>query len=239
MLVDLGTPCEPRGGGLDRRAGEGPFAGQALQQEEPEGVDVGLAGDLAAQDLLRGDVRGGADHGPRPRHAGGVAEQGDAEVGELDVLAVALEQHVRGLHVPVHDALRVHGGEPLGDLGTHPGGRRGVEGSLAQPGVEVAAGDELHHEVRVAVLVVECGVVERDERRAAERGEGVHLRLGPGTFAVVDGPDPEDLDGDLAAELLVDGAVDGGHAAVPERAGDAVPAAEDPFFHAGEPTVAT
>ena len=41
--------------------------------------------------------------------------EGDAEVGQVRV-ALLVEQDVAGLHVPVHDALAVRGGERRGDL---------------------------------------------------------------------------------------------------------------------------
>ena len=79
----LVQPLQRDGGGrigLERAA-----ARQHLEEDDPEGVDVGRAGDLVAARLLRAEVvdgaKGRAGHGHRRPRDG----PGDPEVGDLHV----------------------------------------------------------------------------------------------------------------------------------------------------------
>ena len=69
-------------------AGEGHLAGEQLEEQAAERVDVDAGVDRAAGDLLRGDVVEGADEAAglgQARLGGDVA--GDAEVGDVGVVA--------------------------------------------------------------------------------------------------------------------------------------------------------
>ena len=95
------------GDGKPRVADEGRPPRQALEEEAPEGVHVCATVDRAAFDLLGRQVRGGAERATVTGLCALLPEAAcEPEVGEVHVL-VRVEQHVRGLHVAVHEALRV------------------------------------------------------------------------------------------------------------------------------------
>ena len=83
-----------------RRARRGPTAG-------PAGSPRACSGD---------EVGGGAEHGADLGDVGVLGRLGDAEVGELDLPAVAAAQQVAGLDVAVHDAVAVRVVEPAAGL---------------------------------------------------------------------------------------------------------------------------
>ena len=139
--------------GLDGRPVEGVLAGQAAQQQQPEGVDVDGRGDLLERDLLGSEVVDRAEHGPGPGVPGLVAhELGDPEVGELDP-PVPAEQDVAGLDVAVHDSLGVRVGQGRRDLGTDLGDADRVHRRLQGRG-QGGAVDELHDQVGMAGGIV-------------------------------------------------------------------------------------
>lgn len=101
---------------------------------------------------LRGlgrDIRGRADELVCPGQPRGVREPGDAEVRQhrVHLAAVLHEQDVRGLEVPVDDAVGMAGGERVGDLGGQEGGGDGAERPvLAEIAVQVGTVDQVHDE---------------------------------------------------------------------------------------------
>ncbi len=137
-----------------------------------------------------------------------------------------LEEHVRGLHVAVHDAALVDHVERLRDVGEHVGGIRGPERAEAQGLAQVAPLDELHHEELAAGRPVVRGVVEPHEgamREAREQG-----RLGPAPLGVVDALRGlgEHLHRDGAPEREVDAPVDARHSAAADEAVEAIAVVE-------------
>ena len=109
---------------------------------------------------------------PRRGRPGLVEPPGEPEVGEIDVLRL-VEQDVRRLHVPVHEARGVRGVERRRDLARRsPGLAPGRALPRSQERPEVGAVDEPHREVEAAVDV--AGVVDRDHVRMLER----HRELG-------------------------------------------------------------
>ncbi len=146
------------------RAGEERLAREQLVEEHAGEEDVGARVDLAPHRLLgrevpRLDV---PDHrGPGDALVG--AEAREPEVSELH-LAAPRDEHVRGVHVPVHDPERlplgIAGGVEVPERVRH---REDDRARLAQPDVEparrrpledppqVGAVHELHDEVRPAV----------------------------------------------------------------------------------------
>src|SRR5882672_11471291 len=95
---------------------------------DAEAVDVAARVDAAAPagGLLGADVGGRAEEVAAAGDRAIVAALGQAEVGELDAAALALEDQVAGLHVAVHDALGVRVGQGLGRVQREGGREAGV-----------------------------------------------------------------------------------------------------------------
>lgn len=213
---------DPRARGLARHgalhgrgARERRGAGQRLQQHEPERVDVGGGRWRLAARLLGRQIRGRAHHESRRRDPVAVEQVRDAEVSQLRVEAAPRhigrrEQHVRRLHVPVHDAGPVHGVQPLGQLGGQLRDLGGGQRSVPQQARQRGTVDELHHEVVPAVA--DAGVEQRHERRMAQRRQHGNLAAGARGGVALD-IGREQLDGDGAAQGHVLGAVHARHAA--------------------------
>ena len=118
----------------------------------------------------------------------------------------------------MHDARRVGRGEGLGHLREQ---RRGLGRRQAAvvggEGGEVSAGDVLHDEPLLVTLGDE--VEDRDDVRMVEPGRELGLPLGAHQVGRAAAREhAEALDGDLAAEHLVDGEPDGPHAALADLA---------------------
>ena len=113
-------PCRDR---LDRRLlREGALAGQRLQQDESEAVDVGRRGRRVTAHLLRRDVGGRADRRAGRGHARRVDEVRDAEVGQDRAERVVgrqrgPQQDVRRLDVAVDDARLVDDVQGFAEVG--------------------------------------------------------------------------------------------------------------------------
>uniref|UniRef100_A0A0D3HAC8 Uncharacterized protein n=1 Tax=Oryza barthii TaxID=65489 RepID=A0A0D3HAC8_9ORYZ len=146
---------EARGGPLDEvllivRAGhvDGAAAGDDLEEDDAEAVDVGAGGELAGESVLGGAVAVGAhDAGGDVGLVADGADLGEAEVGEAG-LEGGVEEDVGGLEVAVDDGgtssvvqvLKAAGGA-LGDA--HPSGpvqSRGARGQVKQVVLQGAAG---------------------------------------------------------------------------------------------------
>ena len=206
-------------GGLDDGAVVLPAPGEALQQHQPQRVHVGRGRDALAGDLLRSEVAGGADREAAARHAGGVDQPGDAEVGEAGP-AVAGQQHVGGLDVAVHHPVVVHVGQGGGEVGTDPRGRLLRHGAPRDPVGEGRRVDQRHHDEGPAAVLAD--VEQLDEAGVAQALQGAdlalaHLALLPGDHRVA-----EELHRDQGAGLLVGGGVDVGHPAAPQQSPEAV-----------------
>lgn len=151
------VPAQHRAGVPAAERGE---AGQQLVQHGGQRVDVDGGPRLQALDDLGGQVVGGADDPGRPGPARGVDQLGDAEVGELGARRTAgagrlreVEQDVLGLDVAVHDPRGVRGGQAVRDVGDHRDGGQRREHALAlQPGAQVGAVHQLHHQGEVVAV---------------------------------------------------------------------------------------
>ena len=150
----------------------------------------------------------------------------DPEVGDLDP-AVAPHEDVGRLDVAVDDAADVRRVEGLRDLGGHAGGlARRERPVLAQDRGEVLAVDQLHDDVRARAVLAE--VEHRHDARVAERRRRPGLVAEPAEeVGVLAELGAEELDGDVAIQLGVAGAVDRRHPALAEELDQAVAAAED------------
>ena len=159
---------------------------------------------------------------------------GDAEVADLH-RAVGEPHDVRGLQVPVHDALfvgvREGGGDLVGDV-HDVGDRQGLLLVLLQELAEVAALQELHDEVQHAVVLTE--VMDDGDPAVLERRRDARLAPEPlaqhaGEGLVVLRPHRlEALDGDPAAERLVARPPHLAHAATPDQIQEPVTALDQP-----------
>lgn len=138
----------------------------------------------------------------------------DAEVRDLGFQSGA-DEYVRRLEVAVHDALAVRVVDPARHLLDDRDGGAEVEAPRAEELAERLALHELHDE-RAATGVL-MRVVERHDVRGLHLRDGLGLapesreRLGVEVEAL-----PQLLERDLALQLVVEGAIDDGHAALAE-----------------------
>ena len=199
---DVRRAVQARDGGLEGVPGVLAARGDALEEHEPERVDVGRGPDRLAADLLGREVRRGADHHAGGGDVRGVGEDGDAEVRQVGA-ALGVEQDVARLDVAVHDAVAVHVGE-----GVRQGRPEGDDVAEAQRAAADAVGeglalDELHDEVGAAALLAD--VVDRHQAGVVHPRERLDLALPAGLVGLADAG-REQLHRDVAAEQLVAGA---------------------------------
>lgn len=146
--------------------------------------------------------------------------------------AAPLQQHVARLDVPVQDAGPVGGVEGVHQLRADRGGLVGVErAALCDDRVERGAVDEFHHDDREPLVLGH--VVHGDHTGVPDPCGGLRLALHPGPqvgqFGGAGvGVGPQQLDGDLPAEDLVDGLRDHAHAPTADHRGDPVAPPERP-----------
>jgi hypothetical protein len=180
---------------------------------------VGGGTALLAADPLRRHVVGRADYGTGGGEAGGLADGGDPEVGEHGA-SVGAQQDVRRLHVTVLDADRVGGAQRVEHLPAHTGRLGRFQAAPVEAVLERAAGEELHHDPRVGALAAVDDVVDGDDVRMVDAGEGPGLpqdafTQGAGALRVVLGEAgvrrADLLHCDLAVQRQVAGAPDPSH----------------------------
>jgi hypothetical protein len=205
----------------DRRVGlERDAAGQQLVEQDPDRVEVARRRDRMPLRLLGRQVLRGADDRPGLRHVGR-AGTGDAEVGDLHA-ALGVDDHVVGLDVAVDDAALVREAGGAQDLDADVDDLRGRERALvAHQLLERAPLEELHRDVvgpipRPAVEDLDDVRVLETRRRRGLAAEALDELLVRGEAPV------QDLQRDLAPELLVIGAVDVRHAARADPGRDAI-----------------
>jgi hypothetical protein len=192
-------------------------------------VGVALAEPRGA--LLRGHVAGRADDGPglgqRFLSVGSATfELGDAEVADLESLLPLLARRhdaVGRLDVAVDDALAVRGLERGGDLERERADPRPVERTFVADDLgEVAAAEQLHDEVRRAI-VGDPGVDDPHDVLMIDVGGGLGLATEAldhvGVCRVLGA---QDLDCDGAIERQLPGLVDHAHAADADPSDDRV-----------------
>ena len=212
---------------LDRGvAGERHLAGEHLVEDDSERVEVGALVDRLAAGLLGRQVLRRPDDRARLGHLGGPRAR-DPEIGHLDV-PVGADDHVVRLDVAVDDLVSVRLGERAQDLAGELDRRQRRRRALADEQLLQRRAVEVLHRDVVGVLGL-AAVVDADDVRVAEAGGGPRLALEALDELLVTGVTlVQDLQGDLAAELLVLGQVDLGHAAGAELAHDPVAAVEQP-----------
>ena len=151
--------------------------GERLVQDAAERIDVGAPVELATLDLLGRGVVGRADEHSRLGQGPRSALLGDAEVGEVDVIAAFRpvsrhDQDVGRLHVAVDEPLflvrRIQGARHLAHDGGGAGGRK--RPVRLEDVLEGGAADEAHCDVEDPALVPR--LVDRDDVRVVEgRGQ--------------------------------------------------------------------
>jgi hypothetical protein len=215
---------------VDRGAGERTHAVEGLVQGDAEAELVGASVRRVAVELFGRHVQRGADQ----RAGAGAAEvvraaverrftlEGarEAEVEDAGAAVVA-DEDVVGLDVAMDDAGRVRGGQAGAGLLEHgedlsPAARPGGE-----PLAERAPADQLHRDVHG--VADGADLVDLDDVGMRDAGEGLGLAqqaglAGRGPLAAKSGQN--DLDRQLALELLVVGGVDDAHGALTELAQD-------------------
>ena len=95
---------------------EGQAARKHLVEDDPQGPDVGSGVDVLAEELLGRHVGDGPDGAAGPGQAGLAGDLGQAEIGDPGD-ALLRDEDVGRLDVAVDDAVRMGGGQAVGDLG--------------------------------------------------------------------------------------------------------------------------
>ena len=234
-LVDMPVGDLQRG-----RRGVRLAAREQLEQDDAHGVHVGAGVGGRPGDVLGGEV-GGRAHDGLPGHGVGRGGAGQAEVRDRHPAVVA-DEHVLGLHVPVHQSGAVRGGQAVDERTQEPQRLPGRErGPVPDDGAQRAAGHVLHHEVGQHVAVLGLGVAlvqDRDDVRMGQPRRRLGLLLEPADEdGVLRQVRVHDLERHLAVETLVHGQVDGGHAAPGQPLDDPVAAVDD-APHEGVPACA-
>ena len=206
---------------------EGPLAGEQLEQAHAQRPDVRALVHDVAGGLLGAHVGGGAEH---RAHCGGadagqhrvpVRLLGDHRPREAPVhhlrLAERAEQDVVGLQVAVDDAAVVGVGHRLAGAEErpkqpHPAGQAAL---FCQQHRQGPPPDDPHG-VPGPSVVVAAGVEDRHDAWVVERRRDPRLSLEPHRGRAVRVA-ARGLEGDLPAELVIFGEVDGAHPALAEH----------------------
>ncbi len=220
---------------------EGRVPDQHLVEQDAERVEIAAGVERSALRLLGGHVAGGAEDraGLRLERVDRsllALDLGDPEIQDLADLGfvaagAAGEKEVIGLEIAVNDALLVGLFEREQGLArdAHGLGDLDARGPL-QAGAEGLALEHLHRQVErgaalrelVAVGIGDLAEVEdRDGVRRREEAHRPGLAREAGLGLGVEGAiGAEDLDGDVAADRLLPGAVDRAHRSGADAAGD-------------------
>ena len=191
---------------------------ETLVEHAAERVDVGASIDPFAGDLLGSDVVDGAQEVAvvaDPALLGDPSRE--AEVRQVDVVGAVgagapVEQHVRGLHVAMHEAAGMGGIERARDLREDAYGIARLQATLLQALLQVAVLDVAHRDVEE--VLGRPGLVDRDDVRMVDRRG--QLRLTKEALAerlVLGEARSEQLERNLPLEPQILGQVDDAHAA--------------------------
>jgi hypothetical protein len=203
---------EPGHRGVELAARVAGPAGQALDEHEPQGVDVGGRAGPVPLDLLGGQIGEAADHLPGAGQAGRAGQAGDAEVGQAGVPALVAED-VGRLHVAVHHADRMRVGQGLGHLLGHRHGPLLGQRPAGQLGGQGVPLGQVEHEVGDAA--VGARAAQLDQPGVVQPGQDVDL--GAEAAGVPRLHRPEHLEGDAPVRLDVPGPVHLGHPAAAQQ----------------------
>ena len=200
-----------------RLSGKRRLTRRQLVEHAASGVNIGAGIRRLTPRLLRGEVLGGTNDRGRLRHCRRRIRQGpgDAEVHHLHRAGVG-DHDVRRLDIPVDDARLVAEVQRLQDLG-HDGG------CIREPHFAVLLDDvaqrfplhALHHDIGHGAILRRglAGVVYRHDRRVVQLRSVLSLAAEALQEVLIAGEvRPHHLDGDLAAEELIDGGINVRHA---------------------------
>ncbi len=195
---------------------------------------MSLAGPAGRRRPARAQVGGGPGGAAVVVHAVLPEDGRNAEVGQFGpgpavVAAVVDQQDVRRLDVPVDDPVVVDVRQPvrqvIADVGHVRGGKRALEGPLAQ----VVTGHEFHHQVGqsgVRIAQVGAGVEQGDQGVVAHPCENPDFLPLPACALEIVRVVAEELDRHLALQQLIVRAVDGRLASPANEGFDPVPSAQ-------------
>ncbi len=225
------THAERRGLALEdlpreeRRRGSlvGTVSAQALVEDDSERVDVGAPVHVPRADELLGRhvVRGPQDLA-RPREAlVRPRVLGEPEVRDPRATRGRVEDHVRGLEVPVDAALGVRGGDGVGEVAREPRRARGFEGAPLEELLERLALAE-RHDVEGGALHVAHVHDLHDARVVDPRGEARLLLEAQDGLAIGEDAPVHDLEREEAVEVRASRHVDGSHGATTQLPDDLV-----------------
>ena len=163
-----------------RRRVKGRAPGEHLVDDGAGGEDVrsmvhGLAAELLGRQILRRADDQALLRQPRVDGFGGTDVARQAEIEQLH--AVAREEDVGRLEVPVDQAAFVHRRQRLDDGQRNRRGFVEGKGAAHEAIGERLAIEQLHHEVVHAVLVPD--VVDGADVRVVQRGDGARFALEP------------------------------------------------------------
>ena len=145
------------------------LAGQCLEADGAERIQIGAAVDIAAARLLGTHVVAGTDADAGIGDARGLADGTcDAEVGQHRI-AVRVEQHVARRDVAMHEAALVGETERARDSCDHAQ-HFAFADAVADAMQEIAVRQMLHREV-VQLFVGDADVVDGDDVRMRERSQ--------------------------------------------------------------------
>ena len=200
---------------------------ETLVEHAAQGVHVRSPVDLVAGDLLGCDVVDGAHQ---------VAVFGDsrllgdafreAEVGQVDVVgavgsSAAVEQHVGGLHVAMHEAARVSRIEGARHLGEEAGRIRRVETTVSEAFLEVTPLHVAHSDEED--VLGRPSLIDRDDVRMIDRrGELRFAQEAVPERLVLGESGSQQLERNPPLEPQILGQVDDAHAAQAEQRHDPI-----------------
>jgi hypothetical protein len=157
-------------------------AAQHLVEDDAQAVEVGAAVDRLGLDLLGREVLGGAEERALLGQVGRLGRLGDAEVAHLHPPVLG-QQDVGRLDVPVDQARGVGHRQRPRHLGGDVGGHPRVDRAVVEPLAQGLAPHQLHDDRLDAVVAAR--VVDVDDRRVRELGDGDRLVPEPGDERLV------------------------------------------------------
>ncbi len=205
------------------------LAGQRLPEQHADRPDVARGGGVAAAQPLRRDVRERAGHVADRSERVRFVELRQSEVQQAHRdRGLVLHEHVRRLHVAMHDPEPVRVRQPVEDLG------RRLDGV---PVAQLAGAQRLAHRLALDVLVgdvdvaaVAAEVVRTNAALVAQPRRSLHLACrARGALALA----RHDLERHLETGALVAREPDGARAASPEWAQGAIPVENEVSFRKG------